>query len=157
MEPAAPNRPSEPHLTVFHCEHCCPGIALAAGAGNHIRLIPGSTGKVDAARLREAFLEDTDGVLIIGCLKPSCCIPGNDVEAFLLIHDGAMALHRLGVDPARLRRVWLLPSEAHLVNGLITAFRRRVNALGPRFEARTPRPDLIPDPVPVPVSASAQG
>ncbi len=151
MDPATPHRICEPHLTVFHCEHCCPGIALAAGVGNHCSLVPGSTGAVDAARLREAFLEHADGVLIIGCLRPSCCIPSNDVEAFLLIHDGARALHRLGVDPARLRRLWILPSEAHLVPGLITAFRRRLLALGPRCEARAPRPDLAP------VSASARG
>jgi hypothetical protein len=71
----------------------------------------------------EAFLEDTDGVLIIGCLRPSCCLPENDVEAFLHLHNAALALHRLGV-------------ERHLAPGLIAAFRRRVIALGPRFEAR---------------------
>jgi len=150
MEAPVLNRLCEPRLTVFHCEHCCPGIALAAGAGSHCRLVSGATGVVDAARLREAFLEDTDGVLIIGCLRPSCCLPENDVEAFLHLHNAALALHRLGVDPARLRRLWLRPREAHLAPGLIAAFRRRVIALGPRFEARAPRPDLAP------VSASAQ-
>lgn len=150
MEASVTNRTNEPRLTVFHCEHCCPGIALAAGAGHHCCLVPGSTGVVDAARLREAFLEDNDAVLIIGCLRPSCCLPENDVDAFLHIHNAALALHRLGVDPARLRRLWLRPSEAHLAPGMIAAFRRRVIALGPRFEARAPRPDLAP------VSASAR-
>lgn len=153
MDATASSRRFEPVITIFHCEHGCGGVLTAPGVGGSSRLVPCCAVDVDARRIREAFLEGADGVLILGCLGGACCMPRNDVEAFLHIHAGALALHRLGVDPARLQRNWMMPSEASRVPALVAAFRRRVVVLGPRFESRTPHPDPVPSPVP----AAAEG
>ena len=147
MDPAAYGRSPEPVITIFHCARCCGEMPVHCGHG--CRLVAACASEVDASRIRAAFLEGADGVMVMGCLGRNCLGQKPDIDAFLQIHDGAMAMHRLGVDPARLVRVWLTPRETAQVPAMILAFRRRLNVMGPRFAARTP--------VPAPDTMSAAG
>ena len=133
MDPVSSFRFFEPNLTVFACERCCASVALdLMDSGNRCHLVPGCAGDVSGQRIGEAFAEGADGVLILGCVGRTCQAPLGEVEAFRHIHEGAMALHRLGLDPARLQRSWVTPREASRVPALIIAYRRRLAALGPR-------------------------
>lgn len=145
MDPAPNFRLHDPQVTVFICEHCCGQVPLSHGLPVNCRLLRCCAGEVGAGRLREAFADGADGVLVLGCVGRHCCVPGDDMAAFIHIHEGTMALHRLGLNPVRLHRLWLTPREASGVMTQIVAFRRRLAALGPRRKSAT---------APVPVSAA---
>lgn len=130
MDPAAGYRGHELQITIFHCARCCGETAVAAGHG--CRVVDCCEAEVDGTRLAAAFLDGADGVLVLGCLGRSCRQPRGDVEAFRHLHEGALALRRLGVAPARLQRHWLTPREATRIPALLVAFRRRLHVLGPR-------------------------
>lgn len=147
MDPAGFRSP-EPRITIFHCPECCGELAVAAGHG--CRMVECCAGSIDGPRLAAAFLEGADGVLVLGCLGRDCCVKQGDIEAFRQIHDGARALQRLGVAPARLQRVWLTRRESARIPALILSFRRRLHVLGPRFAPR-------PEPVGTGAAMSAHG
>lgn len=133
MDAASSFRFFEPNLTVFYCERCCASAPLdMMGSGNRCHMVPGCASGVSGQRIGEAFADGADGVLVLGCVGRFCQDPLGDVAAFRHIHEGTMALHRLGLDPARLRRGWITPRDASRVPALITAYRRRLAALGPR-------------------------
>ena len=153
MDPASSFRFFEPQLTVFYCERCCGAAPLGlAGGGHRCRLIPGCAGQVGAELIGKAFAEGADGVLILGCVGRTYEAPLGDLAAFRHIHQGTMALHRLGLDPVRLRRSWVTPRDAARVPALINAFRRRLAVLGPR----RPMSANPPAAQPVAISAAAQ-
>jgi F420-non-reducing hydrogenase iron-sulfur subunit len=135
MDPASSFRSFEPNLAVFYCERCCGATPLGSTGGDHrCHLVPQCASQVGAQRIGEAFADGADGVLILGCVGRACRAPLTDLAALRHLHEGTMALHRLGFDPARLRRGWITPREAPRVPALVTAFRRRLAALGPRRE-----------------------
>ena len=143
MDPAADSRRHEPVITIFQCERCCATNPVPPGADGCCRVFSCCAGNVGGERIREAFLEGADGVMILGCLGSRCCQPLGEVEAFRHIHEGNRALHRLGVDPSRLQRHWVTAREAARAAQLVAAFRRRLTSLGPRF---APRPERISEP-----------
>lgn len=141
MGPASSFRFFEPHLTVFYCERCCGSAPLGhPGSGHSCHPVPCCAGQVGAQRISEAFAAGADGVLILGCVGRTCQAPLSNLSALRHIHDGTMALHRLGLDPARLRRAWITPREISRVPALVAAFRRRLATLGPRREMGAPVP-----------------
>lgn len=145
MDPASSFRSFEPNLAVFYCERCCGSAPLGSGGGDHrCHLVPHCASQVEVQRIGEAFADGADGVLILGCVGRTCRAPLTDLAAFRNIHEGTMALHRLGLDPARLRRGWVTPREASRVPALVTAFRRRLVALGPRRELGASAPAAQP-------------
>jgi coenzyme F420-reducing hydrogenase delta subunit len=147
MDPASSFRFFEPNLAVFYCERCCGTAPLGSASSDHrCRLVPHCASEVGAQQIGEAFAAGADGVLILGCVGRTCRAPLTDLAAFRHIHDGTTALHRLGLDPARLRRGWVTPREAPRVPALVTAFRRRLAALGPRREMEAPVPAGQPAP-----------
>lgn len=142
MEPAAGYRGHELQITIFHCSRCCGETAVAAGHG--CRVVDCCEAEVDGMRLAAAYLDGADGVLVLGCLGRTCQHPRGDVEAFRHLHDGTLALRRLGVAAARLQRHWLTPREASRIPALLVAFRRRLHVLGPRPRtAATAPPEAI--------------
>lgn len=149
MDPAPNFRQHDPQVTVFICEHCIGQDPSRHVLPTNCRLLRCCAGKVGVGILREAFADGADGVLVLGCVGPHCCVPKDDMAALLQIHEGTMALHCLGLDPVRLQRNWLTPREASGVVTQITAFRRRIINLGPR-----PQTAAAPEPLSV---ASAAG
>ena len=148
MEPVAGIRGHDLHITIFHCPRCCGGTAAAAGHG--CRVVEACAAEVGGARLASAFDDGADGVLVLGCLGAACQRPRGDVEAFRHLHEGAVAISRLGVEPARLQRHWLTPREAMRIPAILVSFRRRLHVLG----ARTVAAGSMPAPVPA-MSAAA--
>lgn len=151
MESAAGVRGHDLHITIFHCPRCCGGTAAAAGHG--CRLVEACWTEVDGARLASAFLDGADGVLVLGCLGGACLRPRGDVEAFHHLHQGAVALSRLGIEPARLQRHWLVPREAMRIPSLLVSFRRRLHVLGARHAAN----GTVATPIPAMSAAGANG
>lgn len=131
-------RSNEPKLTVFFCERCCALPSPPAGA-TRCHFVPSCANEVDATRLRDAYADGSDGVMILGCLGSACCGSPGEVEMFRRIHAGSLVLQQLGLEPARLRRHWLTTREAAGVPALVAAFRRRLLTLSARREARAAR------------------
>lgn len=145
MDPAPNFRVFEPNLAVFYCERCCGATPLGSlDSGQRCRLVPHCASEVGAQRIGEAFADGADGVLILGCVGRTCQTPLTDLAALRHIHEGTLALHRLGLDPARLRRAWITPREAPRVPAMVTVFRRRLAALGPRRERGASSPGEQP-------------
>jgi F420-non-reducing hydrogenase iron-sulfur subunit len=141
MDPAAGYRGHELRITIFHCSRCCGETAVAAGHG--CRVVDCCEAEIDGTRLAAAFLDGADGVLVLGCLGRACLQPRGDVEAFRQLHEGALALRRLGVVPARLQRHWLAPRESARIPALLVAFRRRLLVLGPRSQTPASTPGEV--------------
>jgi coenzyme F420-reducing hydrogenase delta subunit len=147
MDPANCCRAGEPNLTIFHCDRCC-GSAWSGPATANCRLVSCCTGEVGGDLIGDAFAAGAAGVLILGCLGSHCQSPQDDRTALMRIHESALAMHRLGVEPARLQRHWLTPHESARVPALVAAFRRRVAALGNLHDQRAQAPLTMPSPEP---------
>ena len=128
----------EPKIIGFLCRWCGYAGADLAGVSrfrypeNLIPIRVPCTGRIDFQAVLYAFKNGADGVLIAGCHTPSDChyISGNykALKRFALFRK---YLAQLGINPRRLKLVWISATEGKKFAEVVREFVRELKELGP--------------------------
>jgi F420-non-reducing hydrogenase iron-sulfur subunit len=90
------------------------------------------TGRVDLAFILRAFSNGADGVLIGGCWPGEChYITDGNYLALSTTHLGKKILQLIGLNPERLRLVWISASEGTRFVEEMNDFSKKLKQLGP--------------------------
>jgi len=90
------------------------------------------TGRVDLAFILRAFLNGADGVLIGGCWPGEChYITEGNYLALSTTHICKKLLDLIGLNPERLRLVWVSASEGMRFAEVMNDFSKKLKELGP--------------------------
>jgi len=135
-EAAAPDE-WQPKIVAFLCNWCSYTGADLAGISRidwdptvHIVRVM-CTGRMDPTFVAKALELGADGVIISGCHPGDCHYQGGNYKALRRVHLLRRLLADFGIDPKRLRLVWVSASEgvewAKTANGMA----REIRSLGP--------------------------
>jgi F420-non-reducing hydrogenase iron-sulfur subunit len=130
------NTPFTPRLLFFQCQY-----ALYAEADQQwvdTRLpenikqikIP-CTGRLSPHLLLNAIQGGTDGVLICGCRPEKCHFREGNLGARRLLDEFVRFLAYLGMEPERVRFIWVDLSEHGRIRQELKMFEMMIHALGP--------------------------
>ena len=90
------------------------------------------TGRVDLAFILRAFSNGADGVLIGGCWPGEChYITDGNYLALSTTHLARKLLQLIGLNPERLRLVWVSASEGMRFAEVMNDFSKKLRQLGP--------------------------
>lgn len=126
-----------PRVIAFLCHHC--SYAGADMAGTLRRTYPANlraievmcSGRVNPGHVLQAFLQGADGVLVAGCHPGDCHYEHGN----LLMQRRILLLRKLlefiGVEPERLRLVWVSATEGQKFAEVAASMTEELRALGP--------------------------
>ncbi len=127
----------EPKIVAFLCNWCSYTGADLAG----ISRIPWSpavhvvrvmcTGRLDPTFVVKAFRLGADGVIVSGCHPGDCHYQKGNYKALRRVHLLKRLLADFGVEPERLRLVWVSASEGEKWAGVANEMEETVRGLGP--------------------------
>lgn len=135
-----PKRPEtiwEPKIVAFLCNWCSYTGADLAGisrikwspAVRNVRIM--CTGRLDPTFVVKAFQLGADGVLISGCHPGDCHYQEGNYKALRRVHLLHRVLAGFGIDPQRLRLVWVSASEGERWASICNEMTEVVRSLGP--------------------------
>lgn len=126
-----------PRIVGFACNWCTYAGADLAGTARlkypaNIRLIRVMcSGRVEPEFILKAFREGADGVFVGGCHPGDCHYVSGNYKTLKRVVLLQALLKDLGIDPQRLQLEWISASEGQRFADSVTAFTRRIRALGP--------------------------
>ena len=121
----------------FACNWCCYAGADLAGTSrmkypSNLRIIRVMcSGRIDPQFILKAFRDGADGVFIGGCHPGDCHYVSGNHKAQKRIVLLKELITGLGIEPERLELQWVSASEGQRFADAVTAFTRRIEALGP--------------------------
>ncbi len=127
----------EPRIVAFLCRWCAYAGADLAGTSrldyppNMIPIRVPCSGRVEPSWVIEALRAGADGVLIGGCHPGDCHYVSGNYKARRRAELLRSVLAELGVDPARLKLVWVSASEGARFAQVVQQYVKEVRALGP--------------------------
>ena len=134
----------EPRIIGFLCHWCSYAGADMAGTSRmkqpaSVRIIRlPCTGRINPLLPLKALLDGADGVLVSGCHPGDC----HYREGNLYARRRLEMLHRFlsfaGIDPKRLRYVWVSASEGQRWQEIVTEFTQQIKELGPSEQIKEP-------------------
>jgi F420-non-reducing hydrogenase iron-sulfur subunit len=129
--------PFEPVIIGFTCNWCSYRAADLAGTARikyppNVRLVRlMCSGRIDPTFVLKAFASGADAVVMTGCWPEDCHYRIQNAKAlrrFLLLHRVVTAL---GIEPARLQRVYASAAEGQQLAEAFARIVEEVRALGP--------------------------
>ena len=142
----------EPKIAVICCNWCTYAGADLAGTSrmkyaHNVRLIRVMcSGRVDPSFVMKAFHEGADGVVIAGCHPGDCHYISGNLKTMRRFPVLKTMLEQFGVEPERLRLVWISASEGDMFVKLANEMTEITRKLGPldwkRRAAFTPVAEL---------------
>ena len=139
-QPVAGTEPGtewQPRIVAFLCNWCSYTGADLAG----ISRIPWSpavaivrvmcTGRMDPTFVVKAFRLGADGVIVSGCHPGDCHYQKGNYKALRRVHLLKRLLGDFGIEPERLRLVWVSASEGERWAGIANEMEETVRNLGP--------------------------
>lgn len=145
----------QPKIVAFLCNWCSYTGADLAGIAR-IRWSPAvhivrvmCSGRLDPTFVVKAFRMGADGVIVSGCHPGDCHYQKGNYKALRRVHLLKRLLGDFGIEPERLRLVWVSASEGEAWAEVANDMEATVRGLGPLQlapEARTPvlAPDAHP-------------
>lgn len=135
-EPAAAGE-WRPKVVAFLCNWCSYTGADLAGISriqwdpsvSIIRVM--CTGRMDPTFMAKAFEYGADGVIVSGCHPGDCHYQEGNYKALRRVHLMRRLLDDFGIDPNRLRLVWVSASEGDRWAETANEMTREIRALGP--------------------------
>lgn len=123
----------EPKLVCFSCKFGWGYLAdenvLSRRIKNWVPII--CSGKVDAARILDAFRRGADGVLILGCRGGDCHYQDGNFEAKKRVYLLHKLLESCGIEKERLRIELSMNPEGNRIPQLVKEMSDRIKKLGP--------------------------
>ena len=126
----------EPRIVAFTCNWCSYAGADLAGVSRvqyptNVRIIRlMCSGRVDPIFILEAFRNGADGVLVSGCHIGDCHYISGNLYTEARIELMKKALEVVGLNPERLRLVWVSASEGERFGRTIGEMVDHVKKLG---------------------------
>jgi coenzyme F420-reducing hydrogenase delta subunit len=100
------------------------------------------SGRVDPLHVLEAFTQQIDGVMVLGCHPGDCHYLTGNIFTESRIKTLQQFLDILGLNPARLYLDWVSASEGERFAQLVKDFTQTITRLGP-ITSDLPSPDLL--------------
>ncbi len=127
----------QPKIVAFLCNWCSYTGADLAGISRihwspavHIVRVMCS-GRLDPTFVVKAFRMGADGVIVSGCHPGDCHYQKGNYKALRRVHLLKRLLVDFGVEPERLRLVWVSASEGEAWARVANEMEAKVRALGP--------------------------
>ncbi len=127
----------EPNIVAFTCNWCSYGGADLAGI-SRIQYPPNAkvirlmcSGRVDPIMVLEAFKNGADGVIISGCHIGDCHYVSGNYRTQIRYQALRSALQSIGMNPERLRLLWVSASEGEQWAKAIAEMTEQIKKLGP--------------------------
>ena len=139
IQPRAPTPEGEwrPKVVAFLCNWCSYTGADLAGISRiqwdpsvHIIRVMCS-GRMDPTFVAKAFEFGADGVIISGCHPGECHYQEGNYKALRRVHLMRRLLDGFGIDPRRMRLVWISASEGDRWAETANEGARDIRSLGP--------------------------
>mgnify|MGYP001143690379 FL=1 len=127
----------EPTILGFTCNWCSYRAADNAGLARakyppNVRLIRlMCSGRLDPQFILKGFAEGADGVLVTGCHPGDCHYVEQNYKTMRRFKLLQRTLIQMGVEPGRLKLVWVSAAEGMILAKEIEIFVNEVRALGP--------------------------
>lgn len=129
--------PWQPRIAAFLCNWCSYTGADLAGV-SRIQWSPSvrivrimCTGRLDPTFVVSAFRSGADGVIVSGCHPGDCHYNQGNFKALRRVHLLKRLLGGFGIDPERLRLVWVSASEGDVWARITQEMTETVRRLGP--------------------------
>jgi coenzyme F420-reducing hydrogenase delta subunit len=100
------------------------------------------SGRVDPLHVLEAFTQQIDGVMVLGCHPGDCHYLTGNIFTESRIKTLQQFLEILGLNPARLYLDWVSASEGERFAQLVKDFTQTITRLGP-ITSDLPSPELL--------------
>jgi coenzyme F420-reducing hydrogenase delta subunit len=101
------------------------------------------TGRVDPTMIGEAFMNNADGVMVVGCHFGDCHYITGNVEGKIKVGLAARVLDYVGLNPQRVSFNQCSSAEGERFVSMVNAFDQEIRALGPLGNGdRLPLPEL---------------
>jgi len=143
----------EPLIIGFTCNWCSYRAADLAGMSRakyppNVRLIRlMCSGRLDPTFVLKAFQGGADGVLITGCHPGECHYLEQNLKAYRRYALLRRTLEQFGIEPQRMKLVWVSAAEGLRLSQEISEFVSEVRALGPLKWASVIHDGKAPAPV----------
>jgi F420-non-reducing hydrogenase iron-sulfur subunit len=89
------------------------------------------TGRMDPTFVAKAFQLGADGVIVSGCHPGDCHYQEGNYKALRRVHLMRRLLENFGIDPERLRLVWVSASEGDRWAETANDMAQEIRAMGP--------------------------
>ncbi|MFA7346530.1 MAG: hydrogenase iron-sulfur subunit [Desulfurivibrionaceae bacterium] len=130
-----------PKILGFLCNWCCYTAADSAGVGRYqyppnlrvIRMM--CTGRLDPSFPLEGLAQGADGIFVGGCHPGECHYIDGNYHALVSASLGHAMLGKLGIEKERFLIDWASAAEGPNFVKIITAFTKKISALGPLGQA----------------------
>ena len=131
------NSEFSPKVIGFLCNWCT--YAAADLAGGSRSAIPPSfsvirvmcSSRIDHNLLLTTFFRGADGILVAGCHPGDCNYGEGTYYARRRFAQLKKDMHTLGLDPDRLKIVWVSAAEGNRYSEVVTEFTEKIKQLGP--------------------------
>ena len=131
-----------PLIVAFLCNWCAYRAADLAGVSRmkytssvrSIRVM--CVGRIDPSLVLDAFRHGADGVYIGGCILGECHYHSGNYRCNNRMEELKKMLKEAGIEPDRLKTVWLSANEGEKYARTLEEFRRRLLELGPIGKGR---------------------
>ena len=134
---ATMNKSQSPLIVAFLCNWCSYACADLTGMSRihyptNIRVIRTMcAARVNPEFVLEAFKGGADGVLVAGCRLDECHYIYGNFDAKQRMDVLKEILKDIGLDPRRLRTLWISAAEGERFSNTITEFVRELEEIGP--------------------------
>ncbi len=136
-EPSLSDVPWTPRIVAFLCNWCSYTGADLAGisriqwdpAVSIVRVM--CSGRMDPTFVVKAFELGADGVIISGCHPGDCHYQEGNYKTLRRVHLLKRILDGFGIDPDRLRLVWVSASEGDQWAATANEMAAQIRSLGP--------------------------
>lgn len=137
IKAATANKSQSPFIVAFLCNWCSYACADLTGMSRihyptNIRVIRTMcSARVNPEFVLEAFKGGADGVLVAGCRMDECHYIHGNFDAKKRMDVLKEVLKEIGLDPRRLRMLWISAAEGERFSNTIAEFVKELEDLGP--------------------------
>lgn len=131
------SEPFEPRIVAFMCNWCSyagadnAGLARLPSPANVLPIRVMCSGRVSPEMVLRAFRAGADGVLVMGCHIGDCHYDSGNHRTIKRMPLLRNLIGYVGINPERLRLVWVSASEGPRFAEVTTEFAEKIRALGP--------------------------
>jgi len=125
----------KPHFFLFQCQYCLASsddqVWVETSLPKNVKLIKTPcTGRISPLFILNALQGGADGVLMSGCMPEKCHYKVGNLGARRQLDEFARMLEFLGMDPGRVRFVWMDINERGKIQSEIAQFEQDLIKLG---------------------------